>query len=70
MCKKLRRVPVDTPMLVYLYDEMAKRNNKQVTDALNRLGVMENVSGKNRLGLATTARQYGQSESAIETSPR
>ena len=66
--KKLEIVSIDTRMLVYLSDEMAKRGDKHFFDALNRLGVIRKVL-ENRCeyfeDVVTTARQHDHSELAV-----
>ena len=65
--KKFRSDAVDTPMLMYLCDEMAKRGDEHFFSALIKLGILADVlayRSEYYKDVDVTAREHGHNELA------
>ena len=64
---KIRKCPIDMPMLMSLCEEMAKRGDKDFFRALNKLGILADVLANRSeyyISFAVTAREHGHSQLA------
>ena len=73
--KRMKKSPIDMPMLMYLCDEMAKSGDECFFTALGKLGILPAVLANRSQyykDFAVTAREHGHNQLAttLATSPR